>query len=670
MKYNGKNIMSVFMKGESAFDIYKKYHPEYTGTEEEWIESLKGTGGTGGAGVEVVQELGYSETAVMSQKAVTDCLNSKADFIYTVGNNLIDESTIIRGSWWTKTGLVSNQYTTVYFACEVDVEGLQNVTCKTYIINGGATNKNPQFYSYFIVYSDGTVSDAVVKQSFLTTNVVEIPTNATKLRINYNCAHADWILMINEGTEELPYEPYYRKQTIPIVEEKLNEFRIEQVASIEARNPKFVIGTSLTAVVGDTIQVFYKSIIDGDIGEFDIMFKCSKGKNYPRYWEYTPTASDVGSYPITMALYAIDGSIIDEASCTLKVVAAVNPTKTVNILCVGDSTMEAGQIPIEASRRFKNTTGVATTPNALNLSNINFVGRKTNADKTVGWEGTGGWSYGSYIISGYTAVRFTVTNATDLNIGAVYQVGNFKLQIAEINVTNGTGNVRCLFYYTTPYSSAFDSTVQSGTLTRTNGNGQDTLTYSAWVKETYQPFWDVENNSFDILGYRDMHCNGKIDVICVLLGINNIISMDAFSTKFTGLNDAKSLFRNIHTQLPDCKIIASTLPPISPNGGIAANYGASSKMGAYSQGVSQHNAQEFNRRLIELGEEEEFASYVTISNTHAQFDSENAYPTITKPLNTRTTQTEKLQSNGVHPANEGYWQLADALAFRTVLGVI
>lgn len=33
--------------GLSAFEIYKKYHPEYEGTEEEWIESLKGSDGVG-----------------------------------------------------------------------------------------------------------------------------------------------------------------------------------------------------------------------------------------------------------------------------------------------------------------------------------------------------------------------------------------------------------------------------------------------------------------------------------------------------------------------------------------------------------------------------------------------------------------------------------------------
>ena len=34
--------------GLSAYEIYKKYHPEYTGTEEEWIESLKGEQGIPG----------------------------------------------------------------------------------------------------------------------------------------------------------------------------------------------------------------------------------------------------------------------------------------------------------------------------------------------------------------------------------------------------------------------------------------------------------------------------------------------------------------------------------------------------------------------------------------------------------------------------------------------
>ena len=34
--------------GLSAFEIYKKYHPDYTGTEQDWLESLKGTDGNDG----------------------------------------------------------------------------------------------------------------------------------------------------------------------------------------------------------------------------------------------------------------------------------------------------------------------------------------------------------------------------------------------------------------------------------------------------------------------------------------------------------------------------------------------------------------------------------------------------------------------------------------------
>ena len=33
--------------GKSAFEIFKQYHPDYTGTEEEWLESLKGAGSRG-----------------------------------------------------------------------------------------------------------------------------------------------------------------------------------------------------------------------------------------------------------------------------------------------------------------------------------------------------------------------------------------------------------------------------------------------------------------------------------------------------------------------------------------------------------------------------------------------------------------------------------------------
>ena len=431
-----------------------------------------------------------------------------------------------------------------------------------------------------------------------------------------------------------------------------------------------VLGGTIYAVVGDTIQLFYKSFLDCDIDNLIVKFSCPKGKNYPRYWEYTPVSSDEGDYTIDIEITDKKGNIIDSGSVTLTVISAKNPARTVNVLCVGDSTMLSGQIPVEASRRLKGTVGVATAPSALSLNNLTFVGRRKNSDNTVGWEGNGGWTYDSYNTLGVRAVRFTVKDATDINIGAGYSINSFRFEITEINVTNGVGNIRGVFSYLTPYSSEFNNTAESGTLTLVSGNGQNTITYTAWESEYYQPFWNNETNAFDIISYRDDYCNGAIDVICTLLGVNSLIGGNPLMDVSNIINTVKTFFNNVHAQLPNCKILASTIPLASHNGGIGANYGAWDNSGAYNANGFNHKIIAFNKALIALAQSDEYKGYVTIINSHAQFDADNCYPSGTKAVNTRLSDTEIIQNNAVHPTNAGYWQLADALAFRGLLGVL
>ena len=66
---SGGTITIKGADGKSAYGI--ALENGFEGTEEEWLESLKGIGG---AGVDVVQTTGESETAVMSQKTTTDAL--------------------------------------------------------------------------------------------------------------------------------------------------------------------------------------------------------------------------------------------------------------------------------------------------------------------------------------------------------------------------------------------------------------------------------------------------------------------------------------------------------------------------------------------------------------------------------------------------------------------
>ena len=535
---------------------------------------------------------------------------------------------------------------------------------------GNDASQGMAFYNadgeYIIGYTTTQMKVAEFRQ-------VPLPENATTLKYSY-CAETKYGYTKQEVDDITVYYESFVKDDDEYKKLK-NDVRTnsEEIQKLKTNEEQIVIGSKLYAVVGDTLQVFYKSILNikGNMDDYILKFECNKGKNYPRYWEVTPTVGDVGTYSITITLYDLDGKEIVTKVLSLIIKSANNPETVKNILCIGDSTMQSGQIPIEASRRFKGTTGKAINPPSMNLNNFNLVGRIKNSDNSVGWEGTGGWTWSSYNSAGTKAVRFNVTGADNLNIADVYQVGNFKLSISEINITDGNGNIRCIFSYLTPYNKSFDAdTPQTGTLNLTSGNGQNNISYNSVTVESYQPFWNSETNSFDITSYVERYCNDSLSAICVLLGINSLINREPFMNTETVVNDAKTFLRNIHSQLPDCKIIVSTIPLASPNGGIAANYGSGSTAGKYSSKGFNQKVYDYNQKIIELENHEEFSDYLIVVSSHAQFDIDNSYPTIEKALNTRSTKNEQLQSNGVHPSDEGYWQISDGLVFRPVVCLI
>lgn len=150
-------------------------------------------------------------------------------------------------------------------------------------------------------------------------------------------------------------------------------------------------------VAGDTFQLFYRGVVQAvDPYNYHIRITCSKGAVYPRYFEWTPTAEDIGSYSLTLRVYDNNHHLLGEDKTTLIVKEAIEPSQNINVLCVGDSLTANGYWPAEMYRRLTQTGG---TPEGNGLANISFVGRKT---KTVGgtsanYEGTGGWTWQSYL---------------------------------------------------------------------------------------------------------------------------------------------------------------------------------------------------------------------------------------------------------------------------------
>lgn len=444
----------------------------------------------------------------------------------------------------------------------------------------------------------------------------------------------------------------------------------DKIAGIEKSNrkPALNIGSKIYAVVGDTLQIFKKSIVDSLGIPYIMKIESAKGRAYPRYWEYTPNADDVGSSEIKFSLLNVDGSVIDERIVSLITVNASNTSK--NVLNIGDSTMANGEIPIELSRRIKGTNGVATVPTALALSNINVIGRIKNKDRTVGWEGTGGWSYANYTSQGSRAVRFQVANAQSITvkdlirISATNSYGYYQFEVTEVNVTNGTGNIRAVFS-STPYLSNFLNEVSaSGKLTNTNNLAVGS--YLSFTEEFYQPFWNTTKNQFDIKTYVNDYCGNKVDYIFILLGINSLYGTKPFTSVDSVLDSCKNLLRKIHADLPNTKILLSTNNLISQNGGLGFNYNAQTYFGQYDVTVINHLIFSMNKAYYTLETDTEFMQYVEIINTHAQFDADNAFPITAKNVNTRSGETESIGTNGVHPTNNGYWQIADA-EFRALL---
>ncbi|MBQ6699917.1 MAG: hypothetical protein IJM98_04585 [Oscillospiraceae bacterium] len=150
-------------------------------------------------------------------------------------------------------------------------------------------------------------------------------------------------------------------------------------------------------VVDDNFQLFYRGVVQA-VNPYNYYIKvtCSKGSAFPRYYEWNPTAENVGRHKLTLQVMDNNGNLLGEDSTTLVVKEAVEPTENINILCIGDSLTAGGYWPGEMNRRL---IGEGGTPAANSFSTISFVGAKSKTINgyKVNFEGTGGWTWATFL---------------------------------------------------------------------------------------------------------------------------------------------------------------------------------------------------------------------------------------------------------------------------------
>ena len=463
------------------------------------------------------------------------------------------------------------------------------------------------------------------------------------------------------------------------VEDYLDHHELPVPPSFEVRLPK-----KYTAVVGDTLQIFYDGIVKGVnvCDNADIYVVCStskdnKGRAFPRYWEFTPSATDIGTMTMTVYVRNFQGKIVSQGSTTIETVAVptFESAKTVNMLIFGDSLTSSGSWAAEGIRRLVGTD-TTITPASKQVANltISTYGKKHNTVNTqsIYHEGYGGWTWGSFLQtsqSGSTVngIYVTMTSAPGWDLNE-YQhsiwtdQNNLKWKLedidgAKIKFDRGPGNTGAQSATQLPTQLVCASPVQEIL--------PADISTTAW--ESGNPFYDDVTNRINFLAHDAELNHDPADVVGVLLTWNGggsgwtNASGGSFSHQSkitTHLNNATTLIRDIHNDLPNAKVIVMGIQLSSFTGGNGANYGAS---GGYSDTIgTNYYAFDYDQQLEALVTNEEFGQYCYYVDTKGQFDTKWLMPYSNTKVNTRSTVTEPRGTNGVHPSEAGYYAIGDA----------
>ena len=445
-----------------------------------------------------------------------------------------------------------------------------------------------------------------------------------------------------------------------VAEEKIQEAMSEK--STFELPPRVILPDMFHAVVGDTLQLFYRGIVEHpNPYNYNIEFRCDIGKNTPRYFEVTPTADQTGDHTLTVRVRDHLDNILTEATTVLRVHAVgESPALRKNVLCVGDSLTGSGTWCREALRRLTETGG---TPSGLGLSNIRFIGTKKNGE--CGYEGYGGWTWASYL---------NAPTATKLGMW-VYGSHDKDSTDQHSLWEDASGNIWSMetieasrIKFTRYQDHTAPMPLGSGTLHHyQNATHMADINYDETVYAEGNPFWDGDEGQVNFRTYCERNGFDRVDYMVTLLSWNGMAASQYPSSTTlieTHVTNAKRLIRILHEQYPNAKVkmMGIQLPCVS--GGTGHSYGANSQYSNWYGLV--RSVMNMNLAYQAMANEDEFKNYVEFIDISAQFDSENNMPLQTKPVNTRSTLTEQVGTNGVHPSNNGYYQIGDA-AYRALM---
>ena len=532
---------------------------------------------------------------------------------------------------------------------------------------------NTQYRLSFWVYGDGTyqgsyalydnthaayISSAPTQGGFSSasqnkvTAIFTTPTGCTSLRL---------FLTVGGATGSTPSGAFAY----------FDDVAIQAITSSVSGTPQRVIlPNRFTAVVGEEIQLYTRGIVEAqDPYRSPVEFVCSKGKAYPRYFSYTPVFGDVTGSPYTLTVNVLDetGTVISSDNVLIDVIAAGDqPASQTNVFCLGDSLTAGGIWPKELYRRLTQAGG---NPVGKSYGNISLIGdRYISTYPTQAFTGFGGWKWSNYAgtDTGNAALwGHTLTVAS--HDKTIADVGSFWTCNGKTYImVRAVGKLKFALYNST--ATEVDTLpLTGGTMVHSSGAVHTaSIVFSSATKEQMSPFWNPSKSGgagIDFTQWATDYSYSSIDVLHVLLGWNGMSSSNlALATNWL-TTDIAALLTQFHTDFPSAKVKLMGIQIPSPVGGLGKDYGATGVYSNYYKLLRNVNG----LNLAYQAFADANSTWVEFISVSQQFDSEyNMQMTETNVNNRNSSFSEMLGSNGVHPANEGYYQIADS-AYRNFI---
>lgn len=425
---------------------------------------------------------------------------------------------------------------------------------------------------------------------------------------------------------------------------------------------RIVLADKYDLVVGDTFQLFYRSIIEApNPYVYAIVAECEKGKNFPRYFEYTPDCA--GLHKLKITLYDANRNIVGSNETTLNVVQPQKTDKHINILCIGASGTANGHWVSEVHRRLTKEKHI---PFGIGCPNIHFVGSchvDTPGVNEVSFEAYGGWTWSRFTSDREGSMWVKSPNSRtqedqhslwqDEN-GAIWQLETLQNDYLKFNRHKDHTSTR----------------PESGFLTHyANAENQEPIPILSSSTEKVSPFYDPQSKNINFKTYAERNNIDSIDAVYIVLGLNGLNRAEATSRTRADyckivVSEAKVLVDALKAAFPNVKVkIVSPYPP-SFTGGCGFSYGT---MLPYADQYDLlHYLFELNIAYQAWANEDTYRDFVEFIGGTGQFDAEYNYPVMEKPVNTRSNITETIATNGLHPTPEGYFQFGDAI-FRNIV---